>query len=315
MKYSCSKNTMKSIIKISLLLTLNHLCLFSQNDTASINEWCEIIHIDTITVTASKTPFDIETFIRLVSEDISLYQSFKGLHTIAYTALHQIQVNDNKLKGKDFFSAFTRQKQRNDCFINSIIFKKFSPGFFKKNGKHKYFTTEIYDDVFLEGRNCHNVDQLIKVHESPKGSGSSYKERIKKMVFSPTSKNYLPIIGDKNMIFSKKNRDKYDFELKKVSKNGFETYELTINAKSSVPDADILIRRLVTNFNITDLQVVHREMYLQYNSELLDLQVHFDIDINFVNGAYYPQMIKYEGNWDIPLHKRELISFQTRFFF
>ncbi len=295
-------------------MSISPISVLGQNDSDLKNEWKEIINIDTVTISVSKTSFDIESFIRLVIADKSLYNSFKNLRLIEYKAFHDIKALDKSNKTKDFFHSESLQLYNYGCRKNICLYNTYSPNYFKNNGDHKYLTSKIYQHVFLDEREICENSKDTKV-SAGLDLRANYIERIKMMVFSPTSANFIPLIGNKNMIFTKKNRKKYDFELRKIYKYGFDTYELEIKRKNSVPEEDVMIERIVTHFNIVDLQIVHREMNIKYDTKLLDLNVHFDIKTKMVKGNYYPEEINYQGNWDVPFKKRESISFQTRFFF
>lgn len=285
---------------------------FGQNDCMLQNEWKNILQIDTVTVYAKGARFDIPTFMRLVFEDKSLHQSFKNLHSIPYSAHHSIVVRNEQKTVEEYFSAKTFQEIHDACCEIKYSERNFSTGFFKKSKKHKYYTTEIYERMFLpQGRICHLDNN--EVGSSKNDLLSSYTEKIKQMVFRPTQRTFLPFIGDQNMIFSPKHRYKYIFKLRRINIAGNEAYEFDIRRKPNVPDSDILIDRMVTWFDASDLQVIRRTMTVRKKGGFFDMDVNIDVGTTKTSGLYVPAYMKYTGNWHIPFSKRERISFKTTF--
>jgi hypothetical protein len=306
-------------IRLNFILIEIIICLLgieskAQNDSMLINEWKEIIQIDTITIYSKGTPFNIDNFMKLVLEDNSLYQSFKNLHSKEYKASHEISVLDKNSRQTEFFSARTTQHVDEYCREVLYTLKNQSKGYFKRSGRHKYYTTEIYDKLFLpQGKTCKLVSS--GKDEDVAGIMDTYIQKIKRIVFSPAKKTFIPFIGDQNMIFSPQHRWKYNFKLRRIFLSGIEAYEFSISRKPEIQHEDVLIENMETWFDASDLQIIKRKMIVKKQSLFYDLDIKLDISTKKIEDKYYPSLMKYKGDWSIPFKKREKISFTTFFFY
>lgn len=310
MMYDLNTRYQTQLLVVVILLMCGNA--FGQNDSMLQNEWKNILQIDTVTVYAKGARFNIPSFMRLVFEDKSLHQSFKNLHSVPYSAHHSIVVRNEQNTVAEYFSAKTFQEIHAACREIKYSGRNFSAGFFKKSKKHKYYTTEIYERMFLpQGQICHHDNN--ETESSKNVYLSAYTEKIKQMVFRPTQKTFLPFIGDQNEIFSPKHRQKYIFKLRRINIAGKEAYEFDIRRKPNVPDSDILIDKMVTWFDASDLQVIRRTMTVRKKGGFFDMDVNIDVGTTKTSGLYVPAYMKYTGNWHIPFSKKERISFKTTF--
>ena len=64
-----------------------------------------------------------------------------------------------------------------------------------------------------------------------------------------------------------------------------------------------------TWFDRETLQVVAREYRLAHASMILDFDIKIIVDNAVVNGVLVPTYVNYDGQWDIPFRKREIVRF------
>lgn len=58
--------------------------------------------------------------------------------------------------------------------------------------------------------------------------------------------------------------------------------------------------------------VIAREYRIAHASLVLDFDIAIQVDNQVVEGELVPTYIGYDGDWDIPMHKRELVRFRLR---
>ena len=75
-----------------------------------------------------------------------------------------------------------------------------------------------------------------------------------------------------------------------------------------------MIKYLETYFDKTNFQVIARNYHLKYSGSLFDFDVKMDIKLKKLGNKYLPELIKYDGNWDVPAKRRETSKFSIRFF-
>src|SRR5690606_41789987 len=79
--------------------------------------------------------------------------------------------------------------------------------------------------------------------------------------------------------------------------------------KRADPDATG-IKQMRTWFDQETMAVIAREYRIAHASLILDFDIRIRVENALVRGELVPTWIQYEGDWDIPLHKRELVRFQ-----
>jgi len=100
--------------------------------------------------------------------------------------------------------------------------------------------------------------------------------------------------------------------------NGKDCYVFTAQMKSNFlqnsPNVGV-VKYLSTYFEKGSLQIVKRRYLLSNNTLAYSFKVEMDVNmINFGN-RFYPEQIKYNGNWKIPTQKREKAEFEIGFDF
>jgi len=131
------------------------------------------------------------------------------------------------------------------------------------------------------------------------------------MMFNPGSGiNSVPFIGDKLAIFSNKMVPFYDYRISSgYTSDSVYCYIFEVTAKSSSRKNDTVIKYMRSYFDKKNLMVLKREYHLKYKSLILDFDINMDVRNIMSGGELLPKYIRYDGQWDIPFKKAEIIKF------
>lgn len=273
------------------------------------------IDLDSITVTASRTGFDVADFVEMVRNDKSFYQAFTNLRHHSYLFSNHIDIFDKK--GKKIIAAYrskARQNSDGDCRSMEEWDREVRGKFFKRKDKHHYYTAKLYDRLFFTKD---TVCESVRIFE---GDGDARQEghidKLKQLVFSPGEKISVPIIGKKMEIFDPKMAKYYDYKIRSVRyKDQQPAYVFSAIVKpayQNYKEDKTVIKRLETYFDKTSFQVLARDYRLQYNGALFDFDVTMQIELKQVDGKYIPSFLSYDGDWKVAMKKREKVQFWMR---
>jgi hypothetical protein len=73
----------------------------------------------------------------------------------------------------------------------------------------------------------------------------------------------------------------------------------------------IMIKELVTTFDMRNFQILGRSVDMKYDNLAFDFDVQMNIELGYFgeDQTLLPTKISYQGNWDIPLKREERASF------
>jgi hypothetical protein len=275
-----------------------------------------IVFLDSFVVTAKRQGFNVEEFIDLVQEDESFYKAFKNLRQISYTAENSMQFYDKKNRNKAEYASQTRQFYQEPCRTMDVISSQNSGNFYKKNGKYRYYTAKMFDQVFYtHGEICESNTSLSSP-TPPKGIQKHVSE-LKKLIFQPGEEVDVPIIGKKTALFTEDMVKYYDYSITSTKyKNQFPAYVFAAKVKpmySDKKEGKTVIKYLETYFEKETFQVLGRKYQLLYKGALFDFDVNMEIELKKLGNVYLPEYIKYEGEWNIPTKKIEKGWFEIKF--
>lgn len=293
---------------IILLSTLLFSCsLFSQEDIA------KMVVMDEFVVSAGLEDFDAEDFISQVINDTTFYQAFLNLKYYPHRVNSEILVfhKDESQKGKMYREAVQYRNLYNEMWID-IQFEKTNGRIKKRNGEWKYLTAEMYDDVFFPN-DKETVSNKIKTKEQELVSGSKlekHKAQLKKMLFNPGQEiDNVPFIGDKLAIFDSEMVPYYDYAIFTHKwKDTIPTIAFSQFVKEGMED-DVVIRDMTSYFHQDTREVIAREYRLAHNTIFFDFDISIKVENQLIDGKIVPVRIEYDGAWDIPFKKPEIIKF------
>ncbi len=310
---------MSKILYCILICYFSGICtqkILAQEEGQYEMDFGGLIYLDSIVVKASKAGFDVGDFITMVREDESFYRAFRNLRFAQYVSDFDIKMLDKKAKEKARYKSKIKQHVEDDCRTMDILYEEVDGNFYKRKKKYRYYTAKMFDQLFYtHGRVCETREAPLEEGDS-KGIRKHIVE-LKKLIFSPGSKADVPLIGKKTAIFSKEMAPYYDYKIEsKKYKNTTDCYvfKATVKPEFLAKKNETVIKNLETYFNKENFQIVARNYNLQYASMVYDFDVAMKIELLKKGEEYLPQFIYYNGNWDVPMKKREIAEFSISFY-
>jgi hypothetical protein len=71
---------------------------------------------------------------------------------------------------------------------------------------------------------------------------------------------------------------------------------------------------MTTWFNINTWEIVARNYDLSYNAGVYDFDVRMEVEMTKFGGYLVPKVLRYNGNWDVVMKKREKSVFTATLF-
>lgn len=274
------------------------------------------VNLDAFIVSAGLQNFDKEDFIKQVVSDSTFYQAFLNLKYYPHQVESQIIVyhKDEKVQGQLNRSAQQYRNALDEMWIE--IMRETSNGKIKKNnGEWKYLTAEMYDDIFFP-KGKQKVSKKIDNREQELVRGSAiekHKAQLKKMLFNPGEPiDNVPFIGDKLAIFSPEMLPHYDFSI--YAYNWADTVPCVVFSAYTKKGSEdeTVIHDMTSYFHRDTHEVIAREYRLAHNTIFFDFDISIIVHNALQNGVLLPQYISYDGEWDVPLKKPEIVKFDLR---
>ncbi len=302
---------MQKLVVLCLLLSTQ----FLSAQTDSLYQYFGgVIYLDSMTVTASRSGFDVADFIDKVETDDSFYKSFKNIRILSYSAENQIFIKNDKNKIRADYYSKTKQVSDGNCREMIVDEEKVNGDFYKKKKDYRYYTAKLFDRVFYtEEKVCEDENEDAD-NESPSGMEKHYQE-LKKLIFSPGQEANVPLIGKKTAIFTEDMRPYYSFSIQsKNYQDGTECYVFTATVRPEFKEDKTVIKYLETWFRKDNFQITARNYRLKYFSLPFDFEVEMKVKLTKVGHLFVPNQIDYKGFFDIPLKKAEYGEFSVRLY-
>lgn len=274
------------------------------------------LYLDSVVISASRVNFDVPGFIKMVKEDTSFYKAFKNLRILAYTAENHIQILNKKDKDIASLTSTTRQHREKGCRTMSVVTEKTTGNFYNNRGDYNYYTAELYASLFFTKGEICDENNIIKGSGDTKtssGSMEKHKDQLKELIFNPGQPIAgVPLISNKVAIFDDKVAPMYDFSITSSEYRNTPCYVFTARAKPGFAN-NVVINKLITYFTKDNLEIVFRDYSLSYNAWVFDFDVNMQVQMSHFDGLMVPAVIKYNGDWKAPFHKREHAIFTATF--
>ncbi len=258
--------------------------------------------------------FGVETFINAIITDQSFYQAFKNMKRYNFTAENRIYTYDKKdrIEGR----IYRKIKHKNEGPDKMTYLVKQDTGkVYKKNGKYRLYTIEMFDYIFM---NAYKTD-FVKdgaMTGTVKGAetNESYKDKLKTLIFAPGRPvKGLPFIGNKTQIFSANMRQYYDYAYHSGTYlDSIPVYRFKVTVKNDLTESTkdgLMIKELTTIFDKRNFEILGRYVSMKYSNMLFDFDVRMNIETSYFGDEKLPVKITYQGNWDYPFKKEERASF------
>lgn len=276
------------------------------------------IQLDSLTVVAVKGGFSVSEFIELVKQDTSFYKSFLQLRYLPFQSQSNLIVYNKGDKEKASISRKATQHVQNKMRW-LVVDEEIEKGKIRnKKKKFNYYTAELFDYIFYPTDTA-VISNTVDNKKGDNSKNSSYEDKLKVLIFNPGSQvNGVPLIGDRMAIFDKDMVKYYDYKIASAFyKDTVPCYVFTCSAKKDlgyfVKDKPV-IKELISYFDKRTFNIVSRRYVLSYTGAMFDFNVKMDVNITQVKGHLVPELVVYQGRWDIPLKAPEIINFNLNFF-
>lgn len=307
-----------AVLIFCLLGGLGSFSLWGQSGRVDSASFWEPVQIDEVVILASGDNFDVKAFIDRIRKDTTFYKAFKTMRLVTFNAENDMWVYDKS--GKKVVARLdseTKQIYRDGCRSMRTLEEEVQGNFYKSNGDYRYFTAEMYAQLFFtEGQVCGEDNIVGNSLDALKVKGNRIeksKAQLKQLLFNPGSRvSGIPFVGDKVALFEPGIAKMYDFRISVEQKNGHACYLFEATPKPDFKE-EVIIRVFRTWLKQTDYAIIARDYSLRCNTLLFDFDVDMKVSLRQVGDRLLPARIDYDGNWDIPTKRREIVRFSAVF--
>ena len=302
---------------LGLLLSYMTTCA-QEGDSLDTERLAKMVSLTEVIV---RNDLDVAKFIDRVKKDTTFYKAFRNLHLLGFTAWNDIRLKDKNGNVKASLVSKTKQLRSGNCRSMEIITEKINGDFYDSDKNHNYYTGELYAGLFFtKGSVCGETNIVKGIDFRPKSQSGmeKRKEQLKMLFFNPGKKiPGIPLIGDKIDIFDPDKAKNYDFIIDFGEYEGQSCYIFSIKVKSDLGGGKrnkIVIDSMVTWFNAKTMEVMARNYDMTYDAGVYDFDVHMEVEMTKFGNYLVPKMLRYIGNWDVVLKKRERGIFTATLF-
>jgi hypothetical protein len=285
--------------------------------TLSLNaqetEIAKMVTMDEFVVKAAIEDFNAEDFIKQVIDDTTFYQAFLNLKYFPHEIKGAMVVYD---KDETEFATLQRRAKQHlsDDEVKwvEITYEKTNGRIKKKNGKWRYLTAEVYDDVFFPTEKRSVSNEMVQREQELEADTKmeKHKAQLKKMLFNPGQPiDNVPFIGDKLAIFSPEMVSFYDYSIFIYEYDTIPCIAFSSYVKEGDED-EVVIRDMTSYFHRDTREVIAREYRLAHKTILFDFDISIKVENMLLDGWLMPTSVSYDGAWDVPFKKSEIISFK-----
>lgn len=255
---------------------------------------------------------DVNRFIEQVKNDTSFYKAFRNLRVLEFTSSNDILLRDKKMKPLARLQSKTKQHREGSCRRTEVLQEKVQGDFYERGGDFAYYTAALYSSLFFAKGTVCGENNIVagKSFSAQQTKGMArHKEQLKMLLFNPGKKiPGIPFVGDKVDVFDKQHRSLYDFSIDYVTYRGEPCYLFSIQAKPTLRPGQkdkLVIDKMITWFSVRTMEVLARHYSMSYNAGFYDFSVDIEAELMRFKNWVVPSVLRYVGNWDIPLKDRE----------
>jgi len=256
-----------------------------------------------------------------IKNDTTFYKAFRNLRILNFSSYNDIKMLDKKGAVKASLFSKTKQHRANGCRTMETLDEKVTGDFYDNKHHYNYLTAELYAGLFFTTGKVCGEDNIVKGKEfvtADKKGMDKHKEQLKMLFFNPGKKiPGIPFIGNKLDLYDDDARKLYDYKLDMQEKNERLCYVFSITPKPDLgffKKDKIVIDQMVTWFDTKTLEVVYRSYALSYSAGVYDFDVAMEVEMGTIDGLTVPKTLRYTGNWNVMLKKRERALFTATLF-
>ena len=304
------------IAAFSMLFIFTNPLMVSAQDTSFKDDGVSFTLSDAIV----RNHFDYKAILQKIKEDTSFYKAFKTLRTIGYSSYNHIEMKDKQGKMVASLDSKTRQNHIGNCRTMDVLEERVTGDLRKGDGSYNYTTPSLYASLFFtKGQICGETNIVAGKKRVISGSGiEKSKEQLKMLFFNPGKKIAgIPFVGNKLDLYDEAAHDLYDYKLDYVEYHGQLVYVFEVKPKEDLgffSKNDVVVDQMTTWFNPKTLEVLGRNYSLSYKAGVYDFNVAMEVEMTYFNGQLVPRTLRYKGNWDVLLKKREIGLFTATLF-
>lgn len=259
----------------------------------------------------------LEGFFHQVMDDTTFYHAFLNTKYHAHSVESGLRVRDKKSRESAGLHRKGRLVRTGPMAAMVIDSTQETGELRDRGGDFRFLTAEMYDDVFFPKGTWRADNRIVSRQQeiSRESRFDRYKSELKKFMFNPGQEiASVPIVGDKLDLFDSTMAPLYDLAVDMDFRDGRPCWLFTAIAKDSVggkaaDEDNTVIKRMLTWFDQATMNVLAREYRMRHAGLLLDFDISIRVANQLVNGDLVPVRVDYDGDWDIPFKKRELVRF------
>lgn len=274
------------------------------------------ITLDEVVIRAQSEGFDVPTFVQQVRTDTSFHKAFLNTRYHPHNVVSRLAVRgkeEREVARSYIRGHLERHGERATLVLDSVA----ETGRLRdRSGKYRYLTAEMYAEVFFpEG--SYKADNTVagrKLEVERGGRIERYKSELKKFMFDPGSEiASVPFIGDKLALYDASMAPYYTHRIWSDERNGRSCWVFSSDALPDSDPDDTVIKEMDTWFDQESGLVMARTYRIAHRSLVLDFDIRIAVENQVREGQLVPVSVLYEGDWDIPFAKREIVRFDLRY--
>jgi hypothetical protein len=264
---------------------------------------------------------NVAAFIEHIRNDTTFYKAFRNLKVLGYTSLNDIRMLDKNEKVTASLFSRTRQQVNHGCRHTQVLEETTTGDIYDRHHEFNYYTAGMYAGLFFARDTICGETNIVKdaaFSTEGKSGLAKHKEQLKMLFFNPGKKiPGIPFIGNKIALFDDEVAARYDFTIDMEAFKGEMCYVFTCKPRADLPEGEkdkIVVNDMTTWFRIDTWEIVARNYDLSYNAGVYDFNVRMEVELAKFGNYLVPKLLRYNGNWDVVLKKRERSVFTATLF-
>jgi hypothetical protein len=264
---------------------------------------------------------NVAAFIERIRNDTTFYKAFRNLKVLGYTSLNDIAMFDKKEQVIASLHSRTHQVINHGCRYTQVLEEQTTGDFYDKHHEFNYYTAGMYAGLFFAlDTICGETNIVGDASFSLEGKSglAKHKEQLKMLFFNPGKKiPGIPFIGNKVALFDDDVATRYDMTIDMEAFKGEMCYVFSCKPRADLSEGEkdkIVVNDMTTWFNINTWEIVARNYDLSYNAGVYDFDVHMEVEMTKFGDYLVPKVLRYNGNWDVVMKKREKSVFTATLF-
>ena len=277
-------------------------------------EVAKVVTLAEVDISAVSDSFDMQKFITIVHDDTTFYLAFKAMNFYPARYKGWLKVYRKGEKEKGAIERIALRHVENQLMWVTIEEEVVDGKIKRKKGGFNYRTVEAWDEVFYPVNKQFVALQGDRDFKREKGQSNAEKHRneVKQMMFSPgTDVAGVPFIGDKMGIFEPEMQPYCNFSVYPGKfRDSIDCWVFEAEAKPESNKRKTVIKSLVTWFDKGNYNVMKREYTITYFSIPIDFRINIKVENRYFKGVLLPDIIIYDGFFDVPFIKKEIVEFE-----